>query len=358
MGWLLGNSLRDTMASAMRSAVLESARPVLESALFAAGAAGIHRSWVKSLAPSVNSIAAQAVGLSSAQRIAAQATRTMGLASWQFGPSTWSAALIGTRGPSVTRLAEMYPALNSSILNLGDSIMKAAGGSINQMLRDLFSRWRHEVLHGVGLVRDVSRWAYQKALATRRAILQSLDEEPVADFIREVLDRRPNPELMEAVRSVLLEDDWIALGAQEPHLLVDDLKARLRVEYPRWKPESERQLNHMRVALLGEQVTVSGSELGTTADLLSCPRTPEDIVLDGQLTEQRLLFVLNSLTLQQRRIVNCYSEAGGQLTWAQAAVLQGLPESEGERTRRRVATLRMEWRRRQGLTRPSALATR
>ncbi|WP_067481851.1 hypothetical protein [Actinomadura hibisca] len=65
------------------------------------------------------------------------------------------------------------------------------------------------------------------------------------------------PELVEAVKSVLLDDGWLVLaGGATSGELIGDLGKRVDQEHPRWRPESSRQLNYRPVGTLN-QVTLS-----------------------------------------------------------------------------------------------------
>jgi hypothetical protein len=223
------------------------------------------------------------------------------------------------------QLAGMFPAMDTlRIYTDFRPQMTRMMAPVIETFRKCLEQWQSAAHFGIGLVRRAGEWAFHLALQTREAIMSSPDDEPVREFLQAVLGRRRvTPELVEAAKSVLLEDSWIGVGTQTPETLVRHLKKSLKNEHGRWKPMWERNLGHGEIRMLEAETTTGGTLVDLIADHLS----PEELVLSGQIGDPLAQYVLYHLKPEQQQILT--TVADHDLTWAEAAIACGYPEALG-----------------------------
>lgn len=211
-------------------------------------------------------------------------------------------------------------------------------------LQTILKEWMSAAWFGAGVIREAGEWAYRAAMRTRKAILTSLDERPVEEFIKTVLGRRPTRDLVDATKMVLLGDDWQDLADADPQTLVKHLKHRVRHEHSLCKPIWERELRYAPVRMLGEEITVAGVGVATLGDLVPDPHTPEDLLLAREFNDPGAQFILDRLSPTHRRVLTGVADG---MTWRQAAAAEGLPDAVGQQARRRLGYVRKDFESRQ-----------
>ncbi|MCX5215912.1 hypothetical protein OG689_42995 [Kitasatospora sp. NBC_00240] len=171
------------------------------------------------------------------------------------------------------------------------------------------------------------------ALAARWAAIEG-DYETVDNFTRKVLGR-VRPELWrEGVVDALL-GDWVEhLGGYltDPEL-TRILREYAEVERRRWHPLWERRAGHSRLLMAGAAI---GDGL-VLEDLFSDRRTAEDRALEHLLGDERVRSVLRRLKAEEKAVAALWAQGAG--TWAEAALRAGLPETYGDRVRRKLHRL-------------------
>ncbi len=201
------------------------------------------------------------------------------------------------------------------------------------------TRYVH-VAFGVYRVVPPTKQMLLVALAARWAAIEG-DHETVDDFTRNVLGRARPEEWRDAVISGLL-GDWVdCLGhyLTDPELLAV-LHAYTAAEHRRWTPLWERRTGgggktpSRRVLLTG---TAIGEDGLTVQDLLADLLTAEDRALQHRIGDARIHAVLRGLKPDEAAVAARWARSGD--TWGQAAAGGGLPESYGERVRRKLHRL-------------------
>jgi hypothetical protein len=203
------------------------------------------------------------------------------------------------------------------------SVLKYNLGGIFEQLRELAD-------YGSGLARSFARAGVMAALRARDAVLKGRTDE-VDTFIIEWLDLQPEPWRRDAVVMVLLGDNWLDVEAPEP---VDKIKQLVNAEVRNHKSVWETQLRGQRVALLDAPASSRFPAGATVGQLVADPATLDEITIDLGFEDRRVNRLLERLNPDQRRIVMALANNEAE-TWADAAIVAGFHEDEGERTRRR-----------------------
>lgn len=192
---------------------------------------------------------------------------------------------------------------------------------------------RFGVFRQVAVVPFEPREVLSAALAARWAAIEG-DHATVDHFTRNVLGRA-RPELWrEGVVDALL-GDWVErLGGYltDPELL-GILTEYAQEERLRWHPLWERRAGRGRLLMAGAAI---GDGL-VLEDVLSDRHSAEDRALDHLLGDERVRSVLRGLGPEEREVAARWAQGAG--TWAEAAVRAGLPETYGERVRRKLHRL-------------------
>ncbi|MFG2724042.1 hypothetical protein [Streptomyces canus] len=180
----------------------------------------------------------------------------------------------------------------------------------------------------------ITREALLAALTARNATIEG-DHGAVDEFSRIWLGITDPKRWRDAVEMALLGDwvDKLGRGVLGDPAVVDLLRHHAQIEHRHLQPLWERKVNGRRVSLLGQPV---GADL-TLQDFLLERRTPEAEVLYGE-HESRVAAVLRRLTPNEAIVAAIWAETP-ELSWQQAALAERLPETLGERVRRKLKRL-------------------
>ncbi|MFJ7912708.1 hypothetical protein [Kitasatospora sp. NPDC096204] len=171
-------------------------------------------------------------------------------------------------------------------------------------------------------------------LAARSAAIDG-DAAVVDEFSRAWLGLSDPARWRNAVEMALL-GDWVEVlgrGRTSGGEIADLLRHAAHVEHRRLQPLWERKTRGRRTALLSQPI---GTGL-VVADLLADHRSPELEALKDELTDSRLAAVLRLLADDEA--ATAYHWADGSDSWAHAAREAGLPDSYGDRVRRKLKRL-------------------
>ncbi|MEU6354963.1 hypothetical protein ABZ896_37575 [Streptomyces sp. NPDC047072] len=180
----------------------------------------------------------------------------------------------------------------------------------------------------------LTREALLAALTARNAAIEG-DREAVDEFSRVWLGVNRPERWREAVEMALL-GEWVehlGRGVFRDAAVVDLLKRHTQIEHRHLQPLWERKVLGRRTVLLSRPV---GDDL-TVRDLLVEWRTPETEVLSTE-HESRVAAVLRGLTPDEAGVAVRWAGTP-DLSWREAALAERLPETLGERVRRKVKRL-------------------
>lgn len=167
-----------------------------------------------------------------------------------------------------------------------------------------------------------------QAVKTARQAAIAGKHEIVDQLITERLCLPLSEQWRDAVEMALLDG---ALGPDRiDESCLDLLHTLARAERLRLAPLWRRRALGGRLVLLDEQTGIDVTD----------HQSPEAVLLNSELDDKRLSFVLGGLTDQERRLVQTWAGLGG--SWGEAASSQGLDVRAGERVRRKVKRLGAE----------------
>ncbi len=169
---------------------------------------------------------------------------------------------------------------------------------------------------------------------------------PLDEFLQRHLVLRGGPQWREAASTVLAEDwftgmpenrsiDEVFIGLTKP-----DVQAVHRQLVPLWR----RKVSSSRVRTL--EAPLGGSGL-TLLDVVSGELRMDDLVFESCFDDPRIGAVLARLTAEERRVAMAWAHPCAD-TWTEAARFAGAadPEAFGERVRRKLKRLGIEYTRR------------
>ncbi|MEU6965033.1 hypothetical protein [Streptomyces chrestomyceticus] len=179
-----------------------------------------------------------------------------------------------------------------------------------------------------------TRTALLAAMSARNAAIEG-DGAAVDAFSRTWLGLSQPERWREAVEMALLGDWVLALGdgsASDP-AVIRMLSQHTSVAHRQLQPLWERRIRGKRVALLSTPV----GQDQTLGDLLTNPRSAENVALSGTYSDGRLAVVLRGLRREEAGVATGWAHTGA--TWERAAADQRLPAAYGERVRRKLKRL-------------------
>ena len=197
---------------------------------------------------------------------------------------------------------------------------------ISDQLAQLFS------LSGIGNM--VGRIGLSIALRARDAAIRLNDEDKefLGWFMRAWLGIKKVTVLaLEATAAALLDPAW---DTGDPRDVLADIR-RLVTSYKRgYRLLGDTKIKKQTIVEL-DRAIVDDSGLATTLlELVPSPApTPEDAYLESELTDPRLLALLEKFDPVERAILDAKSMGG---TWADAAIMCGQDFERGEAVRRKV----------------------
>ncbi|MGW0188193.1 hypothetical protein ACWDV7_20810 [Streptomyces sp. NPDC003362] len=197
-----------------------------------------------------------------------------------------------------------------------------------------------------------ARAALSAALAARSAAIEG-DADAIDAFSRTWLGLSRLEAWREAVETALL-GDWVeelGRGRATDAYISDLLHRHAGSEHRALQPLWERRVRGKRTVLLGQPL---GADL-TVEDLLAERHTSEEAALAEELADSRLLAVLRGMAPDEAALARAWA-AGGE-SWAQAALDAGLPETYGERVRRKLKRLGSRYAARAAATGTEAVAS-
>ncbi|MDN3271499.1 hypothetical protein [Streptomyces sp. MA15] len=168
-----------------------------------------------------------------------------------------------------------------------------------------------------------ARSLFTAALQARHASVHQGPDDILVEHLAHYLapDKRP-----ERIAHGLLQEGW-----DDQVYSNDEVEARLRTAVRTATAADTELWERTRQRILALD----------NADLLTSGVVPDENMSDGAGAVDR---VLAKLTPAERKVADCYAAAG--LTWKQAALKAGQPISMGERVRRKLKRLGMEYKRR------------
>ncbi|MFE0400341.1 hypothetical protein ACFW19_00500 [Streptomyces nigra] len=181
----------------------------------------------------------------------------------------------------------------------------------------------------------ITREALLAALAARNAVIEG-DQEAVDEFSRTWLGITRPERWRDAVEMALL-GDWVnnlGRGTLRDPAVVDLLRHHTQIEHRHLQPLWERKVNGRRTTLLSQPV---GHDL-TLHDILAECRTPETEVMHTEHDGSRVAAVLRQLTSEEVTVAEQWA-AMPDISWHRAALAVRLPETFGERVRRKLKRL-------------------
>jgi hypothetical protein len=158
----------------------------------------------------------------------------------------------------------------------------------------------------------------------------------VADFARSWLGfRKLTPPLVDATLNALLDVDLDGFDPDDDDGLRQHLRAVTCDQHHLLRPIGETQLCGRTVAYLDQPVGLTGGDrfAATISDGIASPG--HGLVDAIGWKDPRIDRVLAQLRPDERRLAAAYAD-DGTLTWRQCAVACGLPDSYGERVRRKL----------------------
>jgi hypothetical protein len=210
-----------------------------------------------------------------------------------------------------------------------DGVWRAPEESIAKMLQSFSTLADHGLAWG---------WrALMAALRARRAVLRG-DVEAIVRFLRQWLGfKRTPPTLVDAASSVLLEEAaWLPIGLEADEKLCPRIRKLTIDEHRNFRFIGDTQLVGRRVDALDRPVTIA-DEPGANVTLVDVTPTPPPPPNMDDISDPRLLWIINKLDERERRILRMKGEE--KRTWADAAVPCGLAPADGENLRRKVKRL-------------------
>ncbi|NED34855.1 hypothetical protein [Streptomyces sp. SID8499] len=180
----------------------------------------------------------------------------------------------------------------------------------------------------------IARETLLAALTARNAAIEG-DHEAVDEFSRTWLGISHPDRWRDAVEMALL-GEWVnnlGRGVLNDPAVADLLRHHAQIEHRHLQPLWERKVNGRRTTLLSQPM---GNDL-TLQDLVTECRTPETQVLYTE-HDSRVAAVLRKLTPDEATVAAKWAETP-DISWHQAALAERLPETFGERVRRRLKRL-------------------
>lgn len=179
------------------------------------------------------------------------------------------------------------------------------------------------------------------ALEARAAIVNQPWErsrETVATFARNWLFRRPTDDLIDATGTALLYADLDGFDPDDGDRIIAALRQAAKDQHNLARPIGETQLCGTCVDSLDRPLRTmqDGEPVMSVGDTLTIS-DPIDALIAGSQDgwyDNRISRVLSRLKPDEVRVALGYSRGG--LTWAEAALACDLPESYGERVRRKL----------------------
>lgn len=190
------------------------------------------------------------------------------------------------------------------------------------------------------IARTAATAAVRAARKARDAVVhreRSYSQEVVGRFVTQWLGLRATSVMVDAAANALLHED-LDLDVEPQSQLVKRLRLTTLKQRRGWRPIEETQLRGTNVEALDRRLHLGdGGGRLTLADTLAHHDTVDPRV-DGW-ADQRVARILARLHADERRVALAYAASGTRVTWPEAAQLCDLPETFGERVRRKLLRL-------------------